>query len=806
MGQRTEQDGAGARAGFRPDIEGMRGIAVALVVLFHAGPFGVTGGFIGVDVFFVLSGFLITGLLLREAETRRRIDLGGFYARRIRRLLPAGALVLAVTLLAAPFAVAPIDLPVVALDGAAAALSVANLRFAAESGYFATAGDPSPFLHFWSLSVEEQFYLVWPVLVALGVRVGRPRITLGILLAAITVASLAGCIALTATDPDLAFFLLPTRAWQLGVGGLLAIVAVRAGNGGRLRGVVGWVGLGAIVVAALTIDETMAWPGALALVPTLGAAAVIAGGRAPAGPGRFLSVPPLRFLGRISYALYLWHWPLLVLPATAIGAPLSVEARLLLVAASVGLATLSTFLLEEPIRAGRLSVGWPSGRTIGAGLTALLGVVALSAGLLAATSLPGYAGPTEPRIGAVDGPGVAASPAAVDTDAEIVFGSADASPGPDDEDGGELVIVLPGDEESPPPAPSTDPSASAVPALDTTPAPAVPPAATAPALPTAARPTQAAAPSGTPAATPPPSAGPTSPPPTERPRPTPRPTPISWRLPADSKPRLAVAREDDERLRADGCLAYEGVRVPPVCVYGDPRGRFGVALVGDSHAAHWFPALERVAKERGWKLLTFTKVSCQFTELLLYNLSQKRAYPECGDFVRNTIERLRRAKPDLVVTSQLRFNYTARTQDESPVVQGEAIGRALRQVDAIRVVIVDTPWVRHDVPRCLSRNTVDVRACSASRWDLRLGGAPERDKAIARVGRATILDFSRIFCDKVYCPVAMDGYIRFRDDHHLTASYARSLAPTLGKALDKLVERARATPRPSPAPTLTPAP
>jgi len=294
--------------------------------------------------------------------------------------------------------------------------------------------------------------------------------------------------------------------------------------------------------------------------------------------------------------------------------------------------------------------------------------------------------------------------------------------------------------------------------------------------------------------------------PTERPRPTPRPTPIDWRLPADSKPRLAVAREDEERLRADGCLAYEGVRFPPECVYGDPRGKFVVALVGDSHAAHWFPALERVAKERGWKLLTFTKVSCQFTELLLYNLSQKRAYPECGDFVRNTIERLRRAKPDLVITSQLRFNYTARTEDESPVVQGEAIGRALRQVDAIRVVITDTPWVRHDVPRCLSRNTGDVRACSASRWDLRLGGAPERDKAIARVARATILDFSRIFCDKVYCPVAMDGYIRFRDDHHLTASYARSLAPTLGKALDKLVERARATPRPSPGPTPTSAP
>ena len=150
---------------------------------------------------------------------------------------------------------------------------------------------------------------------------------------------------------------------------------------------------------------------------------------------------------------------------------------------------------------------------------------------------------------------------------------------------------------------------------------------------------------------------------------------VSWELPADVRPRLAAARDDEERLRDDGCLAFEATRTPPDCVYGDPKGRFVVALVGDSHSSHWFPAIERIADQRGWKLVTFTKVSCQFTLLPLYNIGQKRAYPECADFVSASIDRLRAIKPDLVIASILRFNYPARSSDSSPVVQGEAIGR-----------------------------------------------------------------------------------------------------------------------------------
>ncbi len=778
--QQTDPGATGRRsAGFRPDIEGMRGIAVLLVVLFHAGPFGVTGGFIGVDLFFVLSGFLITGLLLREGERTRRIDLRAFYARRIRRLLPAGAIVLTFTLLAAPFAVAPLDLDGVAKDGAAAALSVANLRFALESGYFARIGDPSPFLHFWSLSVEEQFYLLWPLLVAVVVRVARPRLPLAVLLAAITAASFAACVALTAISPDWAFYLLPTRAWQLGLGGLLAILLREGSLGGPVRGGLAWVGLAALLASAVLIGPEMAWPGALALIPSLAGVALIAGGQAARGPGRLLAIPPLRFFGRISYALYLWHWPLLILPATAIGAPLSVEARLLLVALAIALATISTLLIEEPIRAGRVAAGWPSGRTIGAGLLSIGGVVALSAGLVLATSLPGLMRPATTVVAAVTDPGPG-DPGAI-VPPEEAEPTLDPSFDPDD------LISRPTEED---PVASAAPSPE--PAEAATAAPVVPlgSAGPTPIVPVATR-------TPAPATLAPPSP---SPAPTERPARTPRPTPVSWVLPANVKPPLALARDDDERLREDGCLAFEGVRVPPECVYGNEKGRFVVALVGDSHAAHWFPAIERVAKEEGWKLLTFTKVSCPFTLMPVYNLSQKRDYPECADFVRNSIERLQRIKPDLVLTSQLRFIYPAEPRGEDPIYQGELMGKAFRQLPGIRVVIAETPWVRHDVPGCLSRNQSDVRPCNADRWDLRLGGSLERQEKVAKVADAALIDFTRFFCDGAECPVAFDGYIRFRDDHHMTATFARSLAPYLGRALQRIVADARATPAPSASP------
>ena len=327
-----------SRDDFRPDIEGLRGVAVLIVVLFHAGLAGVAGGFVGVDVFFVISGFLITGLLVREHGRTGRIALLPFYARRARRLLPAAVVVLVATLFAAMNLVAPLDRPAVGLDGAAAALSIGNIRFALASGdYFATVGSPSPFLHFWSLAVEEQFYLVRPALILLVARGRHPRALIGLTLIAVVAASFAANLVLTDLAANWAFYSLPTRAWELGLGGLVAIAAGALGRVPRLvTGLVGWIGLAAIAVATVTFDAALAWPGVAALVPSLGTAALLAGGSGRFGPNRILVLAPLRDLGKISYSLYLVHWPILVLAPFVLDAPLSDVSRLGLVGISIG--------------------------------------------------------------------------------------------------------------------------------------------------------------------------------------------------------------------------------------------------------------------------------------------------------------------------------------------------------------------------------------------------------------------------------------------------------------------------------------
>ena len=333
---------------FRPDLEGLRGLAILLVLAFHASVPGITGGYIGVDVFFVLSGFLITGLLLRERERTGRIDLPAFYARRARRILPAAAVVILVTLPFAWVVMAPLDLPRVAGDAMAAALSAANMRFAATSmDYFAQGVSPSPFLHYWSLGVEEQFYLVWPALLIVATRLGKPRLSAGVVLTIVTIVSFAGAVWLTDWAAPWAFYSLPTRAWQLGLGGLLAVgtgSALRAATwltaqrGRRLRiarwkarrmglpglgrsiahaslVVIGWAGLAGIVAAAFLFDADTPYPGLAALLPTLGSAALILCGTRRFSPGHLLVLAPMRWLGQISFSLYLVHWPILVLPA-----------------------------------------------------------------------------------------------------------------------------------------------------------------------------------------------------------------------------------------------------------------------------------------------------------------------------------------------------------------------------------------------------------------------------------------------------------------------------------------------------------
>lgn len=347
-----------SQAHFRPDIEGLRAVAIIAVVLFHTDVPGVSGGFIGVDVFFVVSGFLITGLLWREASNTGTVRLARFYGARARRLLPAAVTVLVATCAASALLLPPLQARSVIGDGIASALYVGNYRFAIEgTDYLAADAPPSPLQHYWSLGVEEQFYLLWPALIIgtawLVARCGRTVAPYVVVLGLLAGLSFAVSLAWTQSWPSWAFFSLPTRGWELAVGGL---VALTAGAWRHLPGLsaamVGWGGLALIVVTCTQIGEATPYPGTMALLPVLGTALIIGAGCATPdlGVGRFLSKPAMRSIGRLSYSWYLWHWPVLLLAPAVFGRELGLSGRLAMVAVSFGLAAVTLHLVENPVR------------------------------------------------------------------------------------------------------------------------------------------------------------------------------------------------------------------------------------------------------------------------------------------------------------------------------------------------------------------------------------------------------------------------------------------------------------------------
>ena len=654
-------------AEFRPDIEGLRGIAILLVLLFHAGLPWTPGGFVGVDVFFVISGFLITGKLWRESQQPGGLNITRFYAWRIRRLLPAALVAVALISLVGLLLAAPLDRSELAADGAASALSLANMRFIGSVDYFAATTSPSPFLHFWSLSVEEQFYLVWPALIVLLTWRGGSSRRLIVALLIGVVASFALSIWLTDTSPARAFYLLPTRVWQLGVGGLLALIGV-AGTS-RRAGALAWAGLAAVAVAGVALTAEIPYPGLAALLPTAGAVALLYGGAAPSGPVRLLAAAPLRFLGKISYSLYLWHWPLLVLPLMFLERALTGVEVVASVAAAIGVSWLSWRFVEQPFRYGDRSRRATSWSAIRVGVAGILSVALFTQGLAAALPLSAVA-------------------------------------------------------VQPTPSPSGSPVAS------------------------------------------------------DR--------PIT--LPADLTPSLASARDDEERLRGDGCLAFERVTTPPNCVYGVKGSAITIALVGDSHASHWFPAIEAIALERGWRLLTFVKVSCSFTTLVQRNLALKREYRECTAFNEATVARLNQIKPALTIIVNRR-TFRPIEENITSALAGAALGEMVARIPGATAILVDTPDPGRDVPACLSKHPSDIRACLFTQDDADNREIGIAERVAADVSGARLIDLTANICTEWPCSPISGSVLIYRDEDHMTATFSRSLAAPLRVEIAKLLPR-----------------
>jgi peptidoglycan/LPS O-acetylase OafA/YrhL len=367
--------------GYRADIDGLRAVAVLMVFAYHldtftTGNLGVWGGFIGVDVFFVISGFLISSVILREIDNST-FSLKEFYCRRIRRILPALVAMLLATAIAGCYYMLPSQLYNLAKSLLAATLSVSNFYFLATAGYFSSNVD-KPLLHTWSLAVEEQFYIFFPIFLVLLKRFFPRRFKAAII--SVAAASFMLSVWAVHTSPTVAFYLPATRAWELLLGAMLALDLFPRAQSAIVRNLLSAVGLLAVLVCGFTYTGSVPFPGAAALVPCLGTAFIIAAGQAGSSiAGRLLSLKPIVFIGLISYSLYLWHWPIILFQHLSMSQPRNasnhvIKGSILIFAFVV--ATISWRFIETPFRKGRVMLKGASAFRFAGGSMAFLSLFA----------------------------------------------------------------------------------------------------------------------------------------------------------------------------------------------------------------------------------------------------------------------------------------------------------------------------------------------------------------------------------------------------------------------------------------------
>jgi peptidoglycan/LPS O-acetylase OafA/YrhL len=385
---------------FLPHVQGLRAIAVLLVVLYHFWPARLPGGYVGVDVFFVISGFLITSHLMRELTATGTVRLSQFWARRARRLLPASLLVLLFCAIVAgsPYLMPTSALPNEVREIIASTFYVENWYLAFTSAdYLNHAGNPTTVQHYWSLSLEEQFYVLWPLIMLLAAWVavkffrGRRRTAVIVALGAVSAASFVFCVVFTLTDPAPAYFLTFTRMWQFGVGAMIALIPVLRVSNPIVSFVLGWAGILALVYTAFRFDAQTTFPGYAAALPTLGAAAVIAASNTRRWwyPTRILSIRPAQFTGNISYSLYLWHWPLIIIAPSVPFWGLTIYHRVALLVICFVVAWLTKRFVEDPVRSWKVLTSRRARVTLWSSLVAMV-LVAGTAGAAWALNAPAY--------------------------------------------------------------------------------------------------------------------------------------------------------------------------------------------------------------------------------------------------------------------------------------------------------------------------------------------------------------------------------------------------------------------------------
>ncbi|WP_201864662.1 acyltransferase family protein [Microvirga soli] len=655
----------GERSGYRPEIQGIRTIGALLVAVFHIW-FGRVSG--GVDVFFVISGFLITGSLYREIQRSQTLDVIAFWARIAKRIAPLAYLVLALTLGAAIVWMPHSRQTGFLNEIVYSAFHLENLKLMMNSvDYLAREEAPSPVQQFWALSVQVQFYAVWPfVLLAIALAARRFRMGGAAYMAALVavfVASLAYSIIETTRDPSPTYFNTLARVWEFALGGILAIALPRLSVPPKLRVLAGWVGLAMVVSCGFLLPASASFPGYVALWPTVGAALVLISGGSGSrfGADRLLSSKPLVALGEISFSFYLWHWPVLIFfmilrGHTGVG-PLG---GLFVIAVAIAGAYCTNRWVEQPILHSSLGTArkWHV-HAMGMGLAIPVLMVALTWMLV--------------------------NQAAESRQQEALARLAQEYPG------GASPMSL---------------------------ATAVKPGI--PVYPTTA----------------------------------------------------AVKGKHANRCQ-------QNLREPAVttCVYGiETNARKTIALVGGSHSEHWLPALEKLAFEHEWRIVAVTKSGCPFA-------ADTKNNPSCLQWNEDVQDTILQLRPDAVFTTStrrgaLRFD---RPTESVPTGYREQWKRLAR--NNIRVVAVrDTPRMKDDVLECVQRNADDIAKCALPR-DILFYDVDPATTLNPRPDNVSFIDLTDRFCDEQLCPPVGGNVLIYRDAHHMTIEYSRTLASPLGERM-----------------------
>lgn len=735
---------------FRGDLEGLRAVAVLAVVADHLIHFP-SGGFVGVDVFFVLSGYLITGLLLREIDKTGHISFADFYRRRIRRILPAATLVLVATVVASYLVFRISRASGIFGDAVWAALFAGNWQQAFNgTDYMNAGGAKSPLQHYWSLGVEEQFYVVWPLLIlalvwaAAKLRlVERGRLLLiGGGLGVVVVVSFIFSLWETSTHPTVAYFSTFSRGWELGLGALLAVAApVFYRLATRTRVIVGWSGLALILVAMLQLGPGSTFPGPWALLPVAGSMLVIIAGLGSADPAYSrgmvaLTNPLSRYFGKISFSLYLWHFPVIILlqPMFPAGSRFYyVVAVVLMMLLSIA----SYHLVEDPIRrsqwleprlhldARRVRPSRRVARNRTIAIAAAMGVALLTS-------------------------------AAFLVNAQQV-GPVAAGPGP----------KAPVQVVAPPTTVPQDGSAQDGSAQDQGPVPVQPDALIA----------QQAA--------------------------------IAAAIAAPKWPALTPDLDQfgnaGEGVKAaewvkDGCLGSQAtaksedlVENTAHCVYGDANAKHSLVVYGDSVAISYLPGIRAALDGQGWKIHVFTVAGCPVSGVA-QTMIGGAAFPECDAFRSWAVDEITKVKPDLVVMSEYRYDpvlISHATGAAADVERAAGYEATLGKLAAVpsKLLLLSAPPEGQLLASCATRMSSPANCLASPTPQFERTVALE-GAAMARLGsKASYVDTTQWFCKDNVCPAFINSAPMHADQYHLTDAGARQLAPLLAQAMGRAMAK-----------------